>query len=98
MVPKKGEIAKHLARCLVDSKEMLVGEMSALNLSLGLRSSCNDLDVIGEGTINNKWFFSSVFCSCHQTHYNFVEISWPNHAKRPALREMLREGLALNWD
>lgn len=53
-------MAKHLARCLVDSKEVLAGEVSASNLVLGLRFSCNDLDVVGEGTINNKRFLKCV--------------------------------------
>lgn len=60
VVPKKGEMAKRLARYLVDSKEVLAGEMSASNLVLGLRFSCNDLDVVGEGTINNKRFLKCV--------------------------------------
>lgn len=44
----------------VDSKEVLAGEVSASNLVLGLWSSCNDLDVVGEGTINNKRFLKCV--------------------------------------
>lgn len=68
----KGEMAKRLARC----KEVLAGEMSASNLVLGLRFSCNDLDVVGEGTINNKRFLK-VCSAAVIKHYNSVEISWP---------------------